>query len=334
MILAINVICLFSFYYFASFRSQIFSQKCLFIFLFLIASITIRLLVPIELNKDYYGYLELHNFDNPDNLSSFLFSEPYLYLIFKFFNIFTADKKVIVHSIYWFNFVLSNVFFVWLLARRDLSVWKKIVLFSFYYFLFGFVLLRNGPVYILFALFFYYSYRKMFFSHIILTPLMHLSALTLMPILFNRNKYYFKILILFSVILLPLFLVYFMPLIESYLALNNALSKIDSYSSGVSTIGIFHKLYFVFILCILSLTYVIYKTEAINPILITSSFIYFVSFYFNPVVGYRFSPYILMAILFLNSEKKLNIKLNNFLDLTSFSLVLYFFVTLFDSHYL
>ena len=125
-----------------------------------------------------------------------------------------------------------------------------------------------------------------------------------------------------------------MPLIESYLALNNALSKIDSYSSGVSTIGIFHKLYFVFILCILSLTYVIYKTEAINPILITSSLIYFVSFYFNPVVGYRFSPYILMAILFLNSEKKLNIKLNNFLDLTSFSLVLYFFVTLFDSHYL
>jgi hypothetical protein len=334
MILVITIISLFSFYYFASFNSQIFSQKFLFIILFLITSFFVRLLVPIEFNKDYYGYLEFHNFDDPEDAISFLFSEPYLYLIFKFFNIFTADKKVIIHSIYWVNLILINVFYVWILNRRDLTVWKKVVFFSFYYFLFGFVLLRNAPVYMLFALFFYYSYRKVFFPQIILTPLMHLSALTLVPIFFNRNKYYFKIIILVLIILLPIITTYLLPFIENYLTMNNALNKIDAYSGGVPTIGIFHKLYFVFILCVIFMAFIVYKKDALNPILVTSSCIYFISFFFNPVVGFRYSPYIIMAVLFMNSKNKVSNKLNNFLNLASFSLLLYFFLTLYDTHYL
>jgi hypothetical protein len=334
MILIIVTINLFVAYYLASFNTLKNGNKLFLILLYLIFAIINRLLVDVKLNKDYYGYFDLHNFDDPEDLVSFLFSEPYLYLIYKFFYLFISDKEIIFNLIYWLNFSITNAFFVWLLTRYDISVWKKVILFSFYYFLFGFVLLRNGPVYMLFACFFYYSYRNKISYNILLTPLMHLSALSLIITIFNKNTYYFKSLFFILLILFPVLLIYILPLLDSLLAFQNSMNKINSYSEEFFTVSIFHNIYFAFVSFSLAITFFVYNKKALNPILVTTAIFYYTSFFINPVLGFRFSPYVFMAILLNNFKIVFNPKLIKFMDFASFLLLAYFIFTLFDTHYL
>lgn len=334
MILIFVTISLFIAYYLASFNTLKIGNKYFFILLYLIFAVINRLLVAPELNKDYDGYFDLHNFDDPEDIVSFLFSEPYLYLIYKFFDLFTSDKKIIFNLIYWLNFLITNTFFVWLLTRYDISVWKKVTLFAFYYFLFGFVLLRNAPVYMLFACFFYYSYRGKKFYSILFTPFMHLSALSLIITVFNKNKYYFKVLFFILLILLPALLIYLLPLLNDLMALQNSMNKIESYSGVMLSVSIFHKIYFVFVSFVLVITLFVYKKKAINPILVTTAIFYYTSFFINPVLGFRFSPYVFMAILLFNFKYEFSPKWIKFVDFASFLLLPYFIYTLADTHHL
>jgi hypothetical protein len=334
MILIIVTICLFVAYYLSSFNTLNTGHKYFFILLYLIFAVINRLLISPELNKDYYGYFDLHNFDDPEDFVSFLFSEPYLYLIYKFFNLFISDKLIIFNFIYWLNFSITNIYFVWLLTRYDISVWKKVTLFAFYYYLFGFVLLRNAPVYMLFSCFFYYSFRDKKFYNILLTPFMHLSALSLIITVFNKNKYYFKVLFFILLILLPVLLIYILPLLNSLIALQNSMNKIDSYSGEMLSVSIFHKIYFAFVSFALAITFFVYQKKAMNPILVTTAIFYYTSFFINPVLGFRFSPYVFMAILLFNFKDEFSPKLIKFIDFASFLLLPYFIFTLVDTHHL
>lgn len=334
MIVIFETICLFVAYYIASFNTFKIRHKYFFVIIYLIFSIVNRTTIPMELNKDYYGYFDLHNFDDKDDFVSFLFSEPYLYIIYKFFSLFTLDKKIVFDLIYWFNFLITNIFFVWLLTRYDISVWKKVTLFAFYYFLFAFVLLRNAPVYMIFACFFYYSYRDKKFYNIVLTPFMHLSALSLIITIFNKNKYYYKVLFFILLILLPALLIYILPLLSSLLALQNSINKIDSYSAEMLSIGFFHRIYFVFVSIALAGAFFVYKSKAFNPILVTTAVLYYTSFFINPVLGYRFSPYVFMALLLFSFKDEFSPKWIKFSDYASFLLLPYFIFTLIDTHHL
>ncbi len=328
----IIIIFIFFFYYLSCFNSLKIDYKIIFIGLFLIVSTLFRTVVSPELNKDYFGYFDLHNFEDPEDIFSFLFSEPYLYLIYKFFNFIISDKKTIFTAIYWFNFSVNNVFFIWLATRLDLAIWKKMLLFVFYYFLFGFVLLRNGPVYILFACFFYYSYRNKRFNKVWITPFMHLSAISLVVTFFHKNKYYLRIFFLLLIIIIPIFLLYILPLLNDLIAFQNSMHKVDSYSEGMQVVSVFHKLYFVFISAILVLTTFIYRKQVFHPILVTTSVLYYISFFVNPVLGFRFSPYVLMAVLFFNSSNKQISKWNKYLNLISLLMLPYFIFTFLDTH--
>ncbi len=325
---------IFLFYYLSCFNSVKTEHKIIFIGLFLIAAVLLRLLVNPELNKDYFGYYDLHNFEDPEDIVSFLFSEPYLYLIYKFFNFFISDKKTIFIFIYWWNFIITNWFFIWLATRLDLTLWKKMLLFVFYYFLFGFVLLRNGPVYILFACFFYYGYRNKKFNNVLITPLMHLSAISLIVTFFHKKKYYLKIFFLLLLFLIPVFLIYILPLLNDLIAFQNSMHKVDSYSEGMQVVSVFHKLYFLFISTILVITTFIYKREVVHPILLTTSVFYYISFFINPVLGFRFSPYVLMAVLFFYSRSKQNSKWNKYFNIISLLMLPYFIFTFLDTHIL
>ena len=324
----------FLFYYLACFNGLKIEYKIIFICLFLIFAITLRLIIAPELNKDYYGYFDLHNFENPEDTTSFLVSEPYLYFIYKFFEFYVPEKKTIFVLIYWFNFLITNFFFIWLATRFDLSVWKKMMIFVFYYFLFGFVLLRNGPVYILFAYFFYYSFRNQKFNKILFTPFMHLSALSLIITIFHKNKYYLKFFFAILFLLLPVFLIYVMPLLNDLLAFQNSMNKVDSYSQSSGVVSIFHILYFGFISLFLLITLVVYKKKTFHPILITVSLFYYISFFVNPVLGFRFSPYVIMAVLLFSFKDIKMSQRNKYLDLVSFLMLPYFIFTLIDTHYL
>lgn len=322
----------FIFYYLSCFNSLKLQQKLTFVFCFLISASILRAIINPELNKDYFGYFDLHNFENPDDFISFLLSEPYLYLIHKFIELFTADKKQIFLGIYWFNFLITNVFFVWLVTRKHVAIWKKMLLFVFYYFLFGFVLLRNGPVYILFACFFYYSYRNKKFNKILLAPFMHLSALALMVTLFQKNKHYLKFFFIIILGLLPVLIFYIMPILKNVIALQGSMNKVDSYSEGMEVVSVFHKIYFLFLTMFILITFSIYKKQAINSILITNIVFYYISFFINPVLGFRFSPYVFMAILLFDFNGAYNVRFVRKLNIASFLLIPYFLYTLFDTH--
>jgi hypothetical protein len=261
---------IFLFYYLACFNTLRLDHQLIFLLFFIISSITLRFVINPNSNKDYYGYFSFHSYQDQNSFISFLLSEPYLYLIYKFFELFTPDKEYILRGIYWFNFLITNVFFIWLALRKDILIWKKIVLFVFYYFLFGFVLLRNGPVYILYAYFFYYSFRNKKFIKIVLTPFMHLSALALIILLFQRKKYYIKIFFAAILIIIPLVFIYLIPVLSNISSIQVTMSKVYAYSKDVKAIAVFHKIHFIFVTVIVFISILTIKKKIINPIFITT----------------------------------------------------------------
>lgn len=325
---------LFLFYYLASFNSLKIDHKWIFILCFLFSAFALRIIIDPSSNKDYYGYFQVFNFNNPDNVVSFLLSEPYIYIIYNFFELFTSDKKYIFLGIYWFNFLITNVFFIWLVTRKDIAIWKKILLFVFYYFLFAFVLLRNGPVYIMFAYFFYSSYRNKKFLKILFTPFMHLSALVLLVVMFHKYKHYLKIFFAVIVLLIPIFILYLIPILIEVTYLQGSVSKIDTYTKIDQSVALFHKIHFFFVTAVVLITIWVYKKQVLNPILITAMLFYYIAFYVSPVMGFRFSPYVFLAILLFNFNGKYNSQVVRNLNLASFFLFPYFLFTLLDTHYL
>jgi hypothetical protein len=329
----LSVIFTFIFYFLTCFNTLDLDHKYLFALFFLIGTIIIRVQIDVTLNKDYYGYYDHFNFDSRTNMIELFFSEPYLYFLFKFFEIFTNDKSAIFNLIYWFTFLLVNMFYIWLAFRKDVQMWKKMLLFVFYYFLFGFVLLRNGPAYLLFGLYFYYSYRGIKFNEVLLTPFIHISSLAMLITFFHKNKYYFRF-FLITIIVVSLTILVLMPLLSEMLVLQNSISKADSYSVEVEVVSVFHKIYFLFITVVFLFSCYTYKNKIINPIILTTFILYYVGFMINPVVGFRFTPYIFFAILFFNFDGSFNNQFTKVLNLISFFLFPYFIYTLLDTHYL
>ena len=235
-------------FYLSSWNHTHKSYKLLFLFLFITCSFYLRFIIPIELNKDYAGYSIFYDFDDPESLLDFLISEPYLYILYKFFNLFSVDKIIILKSIYWFNTFLTTIFFTWLALKKDVSVWKKNILFVFYFFLFGFVVLRNAPAYIVFALFSYHGLRNTKFNYIFFMPLMHLSTLPILVSYFHKKKHYFKYLtiLVFATIFLIIFYIY--PIINNLIELESIKTKSEAYLGVESKTGIFHIFYFIFII--------------------------------------------------------------------------------------
>jgi len=322
-------------YYFLCQNHIKIQNKYTYVIFFILFSVFLRTIIPTKINKDYAGYFELYNFDNPDNLVSLLISEPYLYGLYNFFQLFTSNKQIVIESIYWFNFFISLYFYIWLAFRKDVYPWKKIVIFVFYYFLTSYVVLRNAPVYFIYAYFFYYSFRYVKYKKIFLTPLMHLSSVPLLILLLYNSKRYFKYLFSALVIIIPILITIVLPIIESVNEIKTPLDKVDVYAEGMVEVGIFHKAYFCFITGILIIGWLNIKEKIYHPLIITTFIIYYISFFINPVIGFRFSPYIILAILLNNFKSNFNIPgLTKFLNFIIIILLPYFIFTFIDTHFL
>jgi hypothetical protein len=328
----ITTILVFISYYLSSLNSVKFEYKVVFIFGFLFFGTVLRAIINPELNNDYYGYFDIHNFENPENFLTFIFSEPYLLIVFKFFSLFSTNKQIIFLEIYWFNFIITNVFFLWLATRKDIVLWKKILIFVFYYILFGFVLLRNGPVYMLFACFFYYSFRNRNYIKILITPFMHMSAMALIILLFHKRKYYLKILFFVILGMIPIFIFFVMPVLSEVEAIKSSMSKVDSYSEELESVSIFHKVGLLFTTIIVLIAIFVYKKKAMNSIFITTILFYYITYLINPIMGFRFSPYLFLSILLFNFEGSYSTRLLRNLNIMSFLLIPYFIFTLYNSH--
>lgn len=336
MIIYIILISILFFNYYLLCQNHIkLNNKIIYLIFFIFLSIVLRIIIPTNLNKDYFGYFELYNFENPENLVSFLISEPYLYVLYNFFEVFTSNKEIIIECIYWFNLLISIYFYIWLAFRKDLVLWKKVIIFIFYYFLTSYVVLRNAPVYFIYSYFFYYSFRSIKYKKIILTPFMHLSSVPLLMLLFQKSKKYFKYLFLALILFIPILFIVVFPIIDSIEELQQSLNKVDAYTEGGSEVGVFHKIYFCFITLLFIISWLNIKKKLFHPIIITTFIIYYISFFINPVIGFRFSPYIILVLLLNNFEGKYNFPvLTRVLNLIIILLLPYFIFTFIDTHHL
>lgn len=296
-------------YYFACLTCSDSNKIKLTLSCFIISSFILRLVIHVNQNNDYLLYYNFQIFQKPHNFVSFLLNEPYLYSVYSFFDFFLDSKESIFLGMYWFNYLIATTFFAWLIKRTDVDVWKKMVLFVCYYSILTFVVLRNGPAYIMFALYFYHSFRNKKFNWILMTPFMHISCCLLLVTFFYKFKYYFSVLVF---VFLFLFILYMSPFLSNNGAFESILNKINIYSKGIPSTGIMHKMLFMFIVFMFIVGFVFYKKKMFHPIIITTILFYVISYYINPVVAFRFSFYVIFALLLYSfdpiiSEKRLRL---------------------------
>lgn len=331
--IAILIALLFTFisYYFACIFFVNTKKKFFFTGVFIICSLIVRLIINVNLNNDYSLYYNFDIFKKPSSVLNFFFNEPYLYAVYAFFTLFIDSKKDVFLALYWFNFIINTFFFIWLLFREDIEAWKKMLLFVVHYFLFGFVLLRNGPSYILFALYFYYVFRERRFDWVLITPFMHITSSLMLVTYLHKSKNYFKVLLLGTVAFFCLFFI-LKPFLSYIIEFDSILYKISVYSQGMNGIGELHILFFLFIFFLVVMGSLFYKNKMLHPILITTILFYWITFFINPIVAYRFSPYVIFALLLFPFEKIRNDKtvvLINKLTILLFPLFVY---SLFNAH--
>ena len=298
---------------------------------FLIASIVLRMLVPTNLNNDFFYYYKFDIFHKPSSFLSYLINEPYLYSVYAFFSLFIEEKKDVFQAMYGFNFLIDTAFFVWLVLRKEVEMWKKMLLFTLHYFVFGYVVLRNGPSYMLFALFFYNAFRGQKFKWVWITPFLHISSCLMLVTYFHKWRHYFKALLFAPIILLLSFLV-LKPFLASVREFDTILSKISIYSGGIPINGIMHLLFFLFIMVLIVLGFLLYKKKMVHPILVTTLFFYSSAFLISPIVAHRFTPYVLFALLLFPFEEIQYNKAIYFLNRLSVFLLPVFIYTLFNTH--
>ncbi|WP_157492754.1 hypothetical protein [Flavobacterium sp. TAB 87] len=279
----------------------------IFVGVFIVSSLVLRTMIKFELSNDYFLYYNFEIFHQPSGFLSYLINEPYLFAVYSFFNCLLEDKTTVFSAMFWFNFLLSTAFFVWLIFRNDIEAWKKILLFVVHYFLFGYVLLRNGPSYILFAVFFHYTFRDQKFNWVLLTPFMHISSSLMLITYLHKWKHYFKMLLALPIIAFLFYLI-LKHFLSEIVAFDSIRSKVEIYSQGMPLIGFMHILFFLCIAGLVGLGFIIYKRKMLHPILVTTFIFYCVTFFINPIVAHRFSPYLLFALLLFPFDKIKNDK--------------------------
>ncbi|EJL66744.1 hypothetical protein PMI10_00322 [Flavobacterium sp. CF136] len=331
IILLITLLFTFLSYYFASFDYEDLKWKILSISCFIASSFALRLVLQTNLNNDYLLYYNFQIFHKPYGFLSYLLNEPYLYLVYTLFSYFIDAKETVFQCMYWFNYLIATSFFVWLLIKKDVEMWKKMVLFVCHYFLFAYVVLRNGPSYILFAMYFYYSSRNKKFNWILITPFMHISSCLLLVTYIHKWKYYFFVLFFLFLFIFTFFLL-MTPFLLNIGYFNSILSKIATYSQEIKMIKIMHIIYFLFIILLSSMGGVIYKRKMLHPILLTPLLFYVIAFYINPILAHRFSPYVLFSFLLFPFNSVITdqkLKKVNQLTILFFPIFVY---TLFNTH--
>lgn len=290
--------------------------KIVLSFLFVLLCFAIKFNIDVSKMPDYDGYFQVIGVVNPEFSIKTLFAEPYYFQIVNYL----YQKNSAVDSIKFFynvNFYLTLTFFIWLSFLNDINIWKKIVLYVLYFYLFSYVLLRNAPAYLLVGFLFYYLHRGKYIKISLLSFFAHLSSLPILLFSFFKNKKGDKMLFIllllfffgFNILLkLPVFGIY-----EKF----TYYREIHEYGQSV-----FHKIYFIFMIFIN--LFLVFKNRDLFYNY-TYSFIFLTYFFIqlaSPVMGFRFSIYIILYLL-LNPKLVLDDKLEKWFNLLSPVLVIF-----------
>ncbi|WP_431611213.1 EpsG family protein [Chryseobacterium sp. 'Rf worker isolate 10'] len=267
--------------------------------LHLIVCIIIRDTTPMSANADYdayyYGYGELD-----DSVAWYLqlFREPYFYYLKSVAGLFTFDKKELFNYIYYFNFSISAVFFIWLAQLKDVALWKKVVFYIIYYFLFSFTVLRNTPAYILVTVLFYFLQRDKRWHWGYWAFFAHISSIIAIGISFFQNKKPTLKFLIYSIISVSLLFVFSRISIFSAL-----LFKLDAYATLQRKASIAHIVFFIAFNLVVFFTYFKNRKIVYTNVFILLYLVCVVLFAINPVMFFRFSIYAISYLITSPTEK-------------------------------
>lgn len=295
--------------------------------LFFCVSLLLRLYVNIKDNADFGGY-SLWEFTPLEINFSLLFSEPWFYALVNFFHNITDDGLVALEIVYYINFFLSTIFFIWVASKTDIAQWKKVLFFTMFYILFTYTTLRNTPAYILVGLSFYAVQRGKKKYVGFLSFLAHTSsipAISATVLGFRKPSAKFLALLIFFSIIAS----YILQLPE----LSHISDKYDVYSVSDSNTGssIFHLIYFGVLLSITIFLFVKNKPYVYNNIYIFIFSLYLAMFFQSSVMGFRFSVYLIIFLCLHPYIKKPN-RLDSIFNRLSLILVGYFIYTFYANH--
>lgn len=298
-------------------------------FYFIGISVILRLLIPIPLVMDYAAYYSNHIYDYDFHGIMDIIVEPILKLVYNVSFFFLNDKKQTVHFIYWLNFS-GCTFLFYRISKYQLHLFKKMLLFSFFYFIFTYVLLRNGIPYLLVFIFFYeLNNTRGRLGKLVLASFFHASAAL---VLLVRSVFEIKLerLIFFGLIVMTIVIGF---------AFNNIFifdyftDKFLAYSEGANLRSIFHVIWMFFIFGVFIWSFIENVIQSSTLFFITLMIVYVILNYFNPVMGYRLSLYVMLFYLTLPIKNQKIVKYVPDLDLLSLSLFLLFYFNYATTHY-
>ena len=304
-------------------------HKAFFIFAFIVFSFILRFSIDVSWGKDYMAYYHLYRMEKPEKLLDYFTKEPYLYLLHTFCSNLLDTRKEVFQLMFYFNFIIVNSFFIWLIWAENVRTWKKMIFFSLYYLLFSYVLLRNGIPYVIFAYFIHQIYNdKKTTKLVYLTPFMHFSSTVPIVLIFHKSKKYFYY---FTIVFSLLVSVIFVGTLLNRPELELINSKFNAYSEK----QIFSIIYYIFFAVFMSATFVAYlflRKRFFHPVIITTLALYILVFFISPIAAFRYSPYLLTGLIFIRVDDTKYKRFNNLMDYASIVILFHFIYTFYDTH--
>lgn len=276
-------------------------------FFFVFFSLLFFLNIEFSKLDDYQTYFNVIGYPVSNTSAKILFTEPYYFETVNYLNNFYPATTAI-SFFYYANFTFTAVFFVWIGFLKDVSSWKKVLIYSLYYCLFTFILLRNTPSYVLIGFLYYYISQKKYFKVALLSFLTHLSSLPILAFAIFKNKKGDKKLLIYLAIFFIVFnTIINMPALGLY-------EKLQAYQEE-SEYGqsLYHKIYFVLIIIFNIVVFRRNKFVVFNYTYMLILTTYFILQMTSTIMGFRFSIYMILYLL-LHPDFKFNLRTEKILN--------------------
>lgn len=260
-------------------------------FAFVAISMAIRLSVDVSAVRDFRPYFESFQDVKYGLPAPELAGEPYRYLLFRGALLFgDLPDRVQIDGIYYFHFLVVTAFFLWIAYLRDVGFEVKLILFLAFYPVFAYVWIRAGMAYVLAGVLFYtITTGKWRILHYTL-PMFHSSSLAFLLVMkVKEARMQWKLAILLAAGLLIYaanesnYVRYLIYKLERYDETSDARSSSALLLFHLVNIGTF--LYLAAINARFRNNFAILGTMGA----------YMLMYHFNPVVGLRVFPFVLIA---------------------------------------
>lgn len=260
---------------------------------FVIISFLLRFSIDVDTVRDFRPYYESFLTVKYSHIPPEMLIEPYRVILFQTILLFGGEDSLVqIQAVYFIHFLCVTAFFIWLSYLKDVSFVTKLVLFIGFYPPIAFVWVRAGMAYMASCYLIYtFSQGRWRPLHFLL-PFIHISTIPLLLVTMIRGFGPYKK----ALIILVLAPIAFLLLDSSYA--NYAFNKWNRYSetgaqrdsTGLFVLHMFNIFLFVYLA-------IINAQFRKNFLVLSMMATYIALYYFNPVMGLRVFPFVLIACI-------------------------------------